>query len=406
MSKPISGLKNNIGLHNSTGKISGKALHLVYTSLASTTLSISEFALFAVFWATLRFFVYLGSNNYYISFFSDVREKLAEKKWHNPVFSTILVTAFAYSALSFVFFFGLFKCFYVSLSGALAVFSGVLLKCLAEFSKANHSVFIAVISEDLTLNTVLLGSLLFLPENPTILFISQWTLIAYAIAMIVSYVGIVRKFGLKWLPNINFPPTLFTFFKTGFDLTIYRGHEMTAFFLIRTVGKYFVASTHILLQFYNIVKLYVIATISGYQSKITLDSITKWTITTIKELYFKVLKRSLLLFAVGIILGFALKTPMIKFFFPNYLEIAPKVNIMLVIGIIMYVFEPLHYILIYNKLIHNKKRINKLLALALLALSCLSILSINPFFWFYLMISYTLIIQFLFVLQKVKSLKE
>jgi O-antigen/teichoic acid export membrane protein len=152
--------------------------------------------------------------------------------------------------------------------------------------------------------------------------------------------------------------------------------------------------------------LYVIATISGYQSKITLDSITKWTITTIKELYFKVLKRSLLLFAVGIILGFALKTPMIKFFFPNYLEIAPKVNIMLVIGIIMYVFEPLHYILIYNKLIHNKKRINTLLALALLALSCLSILSINPFFWFYLMISYTLIIQFLFVLQKVKSLKE
>ena len=411
MSKPNSGIKNNIGLHNSTGKISGKALHVVYTSLASTTLSISEFALFAVFWATLRFFVYLGSNNYYISFFLDVREKLAEKKWHNPVFSTILITAVAYSALSFVFFFGLFKSFYVSLFGALAVFSGVLLKCLAEFSKANHSVFIAVISEDLTLNTVLLGSLLFLPENSTIFFISQWALIAYAIAMIVSYVGIVRKFGLKRLPNINFPPTLFAFFKSGFDLTIYRGHEMTAFFLIRTVGKYFygdyfVASTHILLQFYNIVKLYVIATISGYQSKITLEDVKKWTLTTVQKLYFSVLKKSSLLFFIGITLGFALKTHIINLFFPNYIAVASKVNVILVIGIIMYVFEPLHYILIYNKLIHNKKRINTLLALVLLALSCLSILSINPFFWFYLMISYTLIIQFLFVLQKVKSLKE
>lgn len=411
MSKLLSGLKNNIGLHNSTGKISGKALHLVYTSLASTTLSISEFALFAVFWATLRFFVYLGSNNYYISFFSEVREKLAEKKWHNSAFSTILVTAVAYSALSFVFFFGLFKCFYVSLLGALAVISAIILKCLAEFSKASHSVFLAVISEDLTLNAVLLGSFLFLPENPTILFFSQWAIIAYVIAMIVSYFGIVRKFGLEWFPRIHIPFNVFSYFKTGLSLTIYRGHEMTAFFLIRIMGKYFygeyfVASTHILLQFYNIVKLYVMGTISGYQSKITLKRVTKWTTKTVQELYFFILKRASLLFAAGIFLGFALKTSMIKFFFPNYLEIAPKVNIMLIIGIIMYIFEPLHYILIYNNLFKNKKRINALLAFVLLAVSSLSVININSFFWLCAMITYPLIVQLLFVLQKAKSLKQ
>jgi O-antigen/teichoic acid export membrane protein len=411
MSKPISGLKNSIGLHNSTGKISGKALHLVYTSLASTSISISEFALFAIFWTTLRFFIYLGSNNYYISFFSAVREKLAAKKWHNTVFTMILITGVAFSVLSFVFFFAFFKSYHVSLLGALAVISGIILKCLAEFSKANHSVFLAVISEDLTLNVVLLGSFLFLPENPTILFFSQWAIIAYVIAMIVSYFGIVRKFGLEWLPRIYVPLNFFSYFKTGLSLTIYRGHEMTAFFLIRTMGKYFygeyfVASTHILLQFYNIVKLYVLGTISGYQSKITLKHVTKWTMKTVQELYFLVLKRASLLFAVGIFLGFALKTHIITLFFPNYLEITSKVNVMLTLGIIMFVFEPLHYIFIYNNLIQNKKRINTILIVILLSLSSLSILNINSFIWFCLMITYPLIVQLLFVLQKAKSLKQ
>lgn len=411
MNKIFVVLMRNIGLHNSTGKISGKALYLIYTSLASMSLSVSEFALFAIFWTTLRFFIYLGSNNYYISFFSAVREKLAAKKWHNTVFTAILITGVAFSALSFVFFFVFFKSYHVSLLGALAVISGIILKCLAEFSKASDSVFLAVISEDLTLNAVLLGSFLFLPENPTILFFSQWAIIAYVIAMIVSYFGIVRKFGLEWFPRIHIPLNFFSYFKAGLSLTIYRGHEMTAFFLIRTVGKYFygeyfVASTHILLQFYNIVKLYVMGTISGYQSKITLERVTKWTMKTVQELYFLVLKRASLLFAAGIFLGFALKTHIIILFFPNYLEITTKVNIMLIIGIITFVFEPLHYIFIYNSLIQNKKMINTFLIVVLLIISSLSILNINSFIWLCAMITYPLIVQFLFVLQKAKSLKQ
>jgi O-antigen/teichoic acid export membrane protein len=410
MNKTLNSLANTVGLQNSLGKISGKAIHLIYTSLVSIALTISEFALFAIFWTTLRFFIYLGSNNYYISFFSEVRKKLTEKKWHNAVFTTILITGAVFSVISFVFFFGFFKSFHVSLVGALAVFNGVILKCLAEFSKANHSVFIAVISEDLTLNSVLLFSFIFLPENPTILFISQWVLIAYALAMIFSYVGIVTKFGLKWFPKIDFKSDFSSLFKTGFGLTIYRGHEMTAFFLIRTLGKYFygeyfVASTHILLQFYNIVKMYVMAMISGYQSKITLESVTVWTISTIQELYFFVLKKASLLFAVAIIIGFAVKTQLVTLFFPNYLEIVSKVDVMLIIGIITFVFEPLHYVIIYNNLIQNKKKVNTLLIVALLTISSLSVFGIDSFLWFCLMITYPLIVQFLFVSQKIKSLK-
>lgn len=409
MRKHLSKLNVNTGLNNSFGKISGKAIHLFYTSLASVSLPISEFALFAIFWTTVRLFIYFGSNNYYIAFFAEVRTKLLEKKWHNRIWTVVLITAVIFSVISFGFLFAFFHSFYVSFFGTTAVFFGILLKCLAEFSKANHSVFVAVISEDLTLNTVLLGSFLFLPENPTILFISQWALIAYAIAMLISYIGVVRKFDLAWFPKIQEKPSFFSFFKEGFGLTIYRGHETMAFFLIRILGRYyygeyFVASTHILLQFYNIVKLYVIATISGFQSKITLDNVKKWTLTTVQKLYFSVLKKASLLFFTGITLGFALKTHIINLFFPNYLAEASKVNAILIIGIITFAFEPLHYIFIYNNLFKNKKRINTLLIFTLLLVSSLSMFSINSFLWFFLMISYPLVVQLVFVTHKIRSL--
>ena len=409
MGKHLSKPNANTGLNNSFGKISGKAIHLFYTSLASVSLPISEFALFAIFWTTVRLFIYFGSNNYYIAFFAEVRTKLHEKKWHNTIWTVVLITAVIFSTISFGFLFSFFHSFYVSLFGTAAVFFGILLKCLAEFSKANDSVFVAVISEDLTLNTVLVGSLLFLPENPTILFISQWALIAYAMAMLISYIGVVRRFDLAWLPKIQETPSFFFFFKEGFGLTIYRGHETTAFFLIRTLGKYyygeyFVASTHILLQFYNIVKLYVIATISGFQSKITLDDVKKWTLTMVQKLYFSVLKKASLLFFIGITLGFTLKTHIINLFFPNYIAVVSKVNVMLIIGIITFAFEPLHYIIIYNNLVKNKKRINFVLIFTLLLISSLSMFSINSFLWFCLMISYSLIVQLVFVTHKIRSL--
>lgn len=409
MRKHLSKLSANTGLNNSFGKISGKAIHLFYTSLASVSLPISEFALFAIFWTTVRLFIYFGSNNYYIAFFAEVRTKLLEKKWHNTIWTVVLITAVIFSAISFGFLFFFFHSFYVSLLGMAAVFFGILLKCLAEFSKANHSVFIAVISEDLTLNTVLLGSFLFLPENPTILFISQWALIAYTIAMLISYIGVVLRFDLAWFPRIQETPSFFFFFKEGLGLTIYRGNETMAFFLIRTLGKYyygeyFVASTHILLQFYNIVKLYVIATISGFQSKITLDNIKKWTLTKVQKLYFSVLRKGSLLFFMGIILGFALKTHIINLFFPNYIAVAPKVNVMLIIGIITFIFEPLHYIIIYNNLVKNKKSINSVLIFTLLLVSSLSMISINSFLWFCLMITYPLVVQLMFVTHKIRSI--
>ena len=85
-------IKNNLGLINLFGKVSGRVLFLLLTSFFAYKLSFKTFAAFAIFWTALRMLTFFSANNLYIICFNEVRESLLNKKeWPVIVSANIVV---------------------------------------------------------------------------------------------------------------------------------------------------------------------------------------------------------------------------------------------------------------------------------------------------------------------------
>ena len=87
-------IKNNLGLINLFGKVSGRVLFLLLTSFFAYKLSFKTFAAFAIFWTALRMLTFFSANNLYIICFNEVRESLLNKMECPVIVSANIVVTF------------------------------------------------------------------------------------------------------------------------------------------------------------------------------------------------------------------------------------------------------------------------------------------------------------------------
>ncbi|MDC0331907.1 hypothetical protein OAN30_05795, partial [Flavobacteriaceae bacterium] len=201
-------IKNNLGLINLFGKVSGRVLFLLLTSFFAYKLSFKTFAAFAIFWTALRMLTFFSANNLYIICFNEVRESLLnKKKWPVIVSANIVVTFIIFGLISTLISFLIFKNLTITFLVLPTLFFFVIIRDISEFSKSDNSVYLSIFIEDflfyvLFFITGIISIYLFDSLEGIVLALFLSTLITAIIALILFK----RKFKLsikKYSFNLN-----------------------------------------------------------------------------------------------------------------------------------------------------------------------------------------------------------
>lgn len=408
-------IKNNLGLINLFGKISGRFLFLLLTSFFAYKLSFKAFASFAIFWTTLRMFTFFSANNLYIIYFNEVRESLVNaKKWPTKVSFNVLVTAVVLGMLSTIFSVFIFDSWIIALFLFPSLLLFVIIRNISEFSKADNSVYLAIFIEDFLFYFIFfITGVASVYASNSLIGIVIALFITILITAIVSLILFKRKFKLK-INSLKLTVNHFSFkdFKMGVNYTVLRGNEFLSSFGVRYLGQLyfgdiFVSYAHIMYQFYNLFTLITMSVISGMQSQITLKNSNIFNKVFFKNMYFKVLK-TISPFVFGIILVVTIfNTHILGLFFPKYIEYGLLLVKISFTGVLFMVIQPLVFILIYNNKVANIRLLNVVQYAAIG--SIYSIPFIFPQFeeqyWLLLSMTIFIIIQGVFSLWSYKKVK-
>lgn len=406
-------LKNNLGLINLAGKTSGRVLFLLLTSFFAYKLSVEAFASFAIFWTTVRMFTFVTTNNLNIVYFNEVRNHLLHQKWLAKYSANLVFTMLLFSVVSSIISYFIFQSFFVAAIIFPILLLSVIIRYMAEFSKADNSLFMAIFVEDF-----LFYFLFFIAGVVAIYTSNSFDAIILSLFATVLLTTIVcailfkRKFNLQISSySIRLNDVSITDFKLGIHYTIMRGTEFFSNFGVRFLGliyfgEIFVSYAHIMYQFYNVFMVISMSVISGLQSKITVSNELDFHKIFVKNMYLKVLKTVAPFTVMGI--GFILifNAQILSIFFPKYVgynELLMKVSLT---GFIFMFIQPLIFILIYNNKVANIKKINLTQYLIMFALYLLPWVytDMSQQYWLLMIMTSFILIQGLYSLQNYKTL--
>lgn len=357
---------NNLGAINLFGKSFGRVLLLILTAYLSTKLSTDDFAVFAIFYTSLKMFTFYAANNLYIIYFNEVRESLLnEKKWPKSVSSNILITLSVFIIIiTFLSYLILNSHIYVLLL-VLSLICNVIIRNLAEFSKSDNNIFLSILIEDiLFLFLFFVFSLigLYLLNDVISVFIALF--VSLIISLIVCLILFKNKFRISINTfEISIKDFSFTSFKLGINYTFLRSNEVLCSFATRYLGQIyfgstFVAYAHIVYQFYNVFNLLTMSVISGYQSRITIPNKTFFSKKFVIATYINLGKTifPLVLFVFSLLVIFSESILLIVF--PKYFQYSALLIKVSFAGLIFAIVQPLVFILIYNNRFSNIKLLN------------------------------------------------
>ena len=408
-------IKNNLGLINLFGKISGRFLFLLLTSFFAYKLSFKDFASFAIFWTTIRMFTFFSANNLYIIYFNEVRESLTvERSWPAKVSFNILSTAVVFGVVSTIFSFFIFDSWLIAFIMFPSLLSFVVIRNISEFSKADNSVYLSIFIEDFLFYFIFfVTGVASVYLYNSLLGIVIALLITVLITAIVSLILFRRKFKIK-IKSFKLVVSTFSFkdLKLGVNYTILRGNEFLSSFGVRYLGQIyfgdiFVSYAHIMYQFYNLFTLVTMSVISGMQSQLTVKNGFVFNKVFLKQMYFKVLK-TICPFVFGIILVITVfNRHILNLFFPKYIEYGQLLVKISFTGLLFMIIQPLVFILIYNNKVASIRFLNivQYAAIALIYLIPFIFPKFNQQYWLLMSMTIFIIIQGGFSLFGYKKIK-
>ncbi|WP_296634956.1 hypothetical protein [Polaribacter sp.] len=408
-------IKNNLGLINLFGKISGRFLFLLLTSFFAYKLSFKDFATFAIFWTALRMLTFFSANNLYIIYFNEVRESVInDKKWPIHITSNIILTLIVFGSLSTIISSLIFNNLIITALMIPSLLFFVIIRNISEFSKSDNSVYLSIFIEDF------LFYFLFFITGVISVYLYN-SLIGILIALffttfitaIISLVLFNRKFKLKTNTyRLKVKDFSFKILRLGINYTFLRGNEFLSSFGVRYFGQIyfgdiFVSYTHIMYQFYNVFTLITISVISGMQSKITVKKDITFNKYFVKNMYFKILKTISPFVFGAIIIIFFFNSEILNLFFPKYIqynELLVKVSLT---GLVFMVIQPLIFILIYNNKVYNIRLLNFVQYLGVIIVYIVPVvfLDFNEEYWLLILMTIFIIIQGVFSLLSYKKIK-
>jgi|TARA_B110001450_G_C17660150_1_gene496834 hypothetical protein len=406
-------IKNNLGLINLFGKISGKFLFLLLTSFFAYKLSIRAFASFAIFWTAIRLFTFFSANNLYIIYFNQVRlSLLEEKKWPLEVSVNIIITFIVFGTISTITSYFLFKNAIITLMVFPILFLFLIIRNISEFSKSDNSVYLSIFIEDF------LFYLLFFISGVVSIYILN-SLIGIVIALlfstfltaIISIVLFKRKFNLS-IKSFKFKFKYFSkkTFRLGVNYTFLRGNEFLSSFGVRYLGQIyfgdlFVSYAHIMYQFYNIFALITMSVISGLQSKITVTSSHKFNKFFIEASYSKILKTIFPFILTSILIVFFFNVQILNLVFPKYVQFSVLLVKVSMVSLLLVIIQPLVFILIYNNKMTNLRMLNSIqyFIISLVYLYPLYFPKVNEEYWLLLVMTISIVVQGLFSFKNYKQ---
>ena len=408
-------IKHNLGLINLFGKAFGRLLFLLLTAFFAYKFSVEDFAAFAIFWASLRLFTFFSVNNLYIIYFNEVRENLIDyKKWPIKISSNIIFNAIIFSIISGVLSALLFDSIVITMLMIPSILLFIIIRNISEFSKADNSLNLYIFIEDFLFYFLffVFGILaIFIEDNLTMIIIALLlTLLITAIAGLILF---KRKFNLQINSfKIRYNHFSFTNFKLGVNYTFLRGNDFFSNFGVRYLGQIyfgdvFVAYTHIMYQFYNMVTLITIAVVSGFQSKITVKKTSTFNKLFIKETYFKILKTIAPFIATIIIVIVFFNLQILNLFFPKYIQYNNLLVKVSFTGLLYMFIQPLVFILIYNNKFFNIKALNITQYLAMFVVYLLPLVysEFNEQYWLLTVMTTFIIIQGFFAILNYKKIR-
>lgn len=413
--KFIKNIKYNLGLINLFGKISGRFLFLLLTSFFAYKLSFNDFAVFAIFWTTLRMLTFLSANNLYIIYFNEVRESLVDYKvWPAKISCNIAINLFLFGLLSTIGSFFIFDNWVITFLMFPSLLLFVIIRNISEFSKSDNSVYLSIFIEDF-----LFYFLFFITGIISVYLYNSLTGIVIAlfstilITAITSLVLFKRKFKLKINSfKLNLKDFSFKDLRLGVNYTVLRGNEFLSSFGVRYLGQIyfgdiFVSYTHIMYQFYNLFTLITTSVISGMQSKITIKTGLVLDKYFVKQIYFKVLKTITPFVFVIIVVIFIFNTNILNLVFPKYVQYSPLLVKVSFTGIIFVIFQPLVFILIYNNKVSNIRLLNivQYVSITFIYLLPLIFVNFNEQYWLLLVMTFFIIIQGVFSFLSYRKIK-
>lgn len=406
-------IKHNLGLINLIGKTSGKVLFLVLTSLFAYKLSVEDFASFAIFWTTVRMFTFITTNNLNIIYFGKVRDHLLNHQWLTKFSSNLVFTMLFFGLISSILSYFIFKSIFAMVIIFPTLLLFVAIRYMAEFSKADNSLFLAIFVEDF------LFYLLFFIFGLTAIYTSNdfdaIILSLFATVLITAIICVIlfkRKFKLK-IDSYKIRLSDFSYkdFKLGMHYTIMRGTEFFSNFAVRYLGQIyfgdiFVSYAHIMYQFYNVFVLISMSVISGMQSKITVSNALDFNKAFVKNMYVKVQKTvaPFIVLVVAVIIAF--NSQILDTFFPKYAEYNELLVKVSFTGFVFMFVQPFVFILIYNNKVTNIKRINLTQYLVMFVLCLLPWVyaDLNEQYWLLLIMTSFILIQGAYSIQNYKTL--
>ncbi len=407
-------IKNNLGLINLFGKVSGRVLFLLLTSFFAYKLSFKTFAAFAIFWTALRMLTFFSANNLYIICFNEVRESLLNKKeWPVIVSANIVVTFIIFGLISTLISFLIFKNLTITFLVLPTLFFFVIIRDVSEFSKSDNSVYLSIFIEDflfyvLFFITGIISIYLFDSLEGIVLALFLSTLITAIIALIIFK----RKFKLsikKYSFNLN--DFSLNSFRLGINYTFLRGNDFLSNFGVRYLGQIyfgdvFVSYAHIMYQFYNIFTLITISVISGLQSKITVTKLSSFNKDFIRKTYRKLLKTITPFIFGTLIIIILFNTQILSFIFPKYVEYNELLIKVSLTSLLFMLIQPLVFIMIYNNKMANLKTLNVLqyIAITIVYVVPYFFSNFNEEYWLLLVMTIFIVIQGLFSIQNYKRI--
>lgn len=413
--KFIKNIKYNLGLINLFGKISGRFLFLLLTSFFAYKLSFKDFAVFAIFWTTLRMLTFLSANNLYIIYFNEVRESLVDcKVWPAKISCNIAINLFLFGLLSTIGSFFIFDNWLITFLMFPSLLLFVIIRNISEFSKSDNSVYLSIFIEDF-----LFYFLFFITGVISVYLYNSLTGIVIAlfftilITAITSLILFKRKFKFKINSfKLNLKDFSFKDLRLGINFTVLRGNEFLSSFGVRYLGQIyfgdiFVSYAHIMYQFYNLFTLITMSVISGMQSKITIKTNLVLNKDFIKQIYFKVLKTITPFVFIIVVVIFIFNTKILNLVFPKYVQYSPLLVKVSFTGIIFMIIQPLVFILIYNNKVSSIRLLNivQYISITFIYLLPLIFVKFNEQYWLLMAMTVFIIIQGVFSFLSYRKIK-
>lgn len=396
-------LKKNLGLINLFGKSFGRFLFLLLNAFLAFKFSVVDFASFAIFWSSLRLFVFYSGNNLYIIYFNRVRKALIENNsWPSEVSTNVILTSLFFSVIFFSVSCLIFQSLLVAAILILTLNLTVITRCLAEFAKADNNLLLSIFIED-----VLYYFLFFIFSIVGILFYNSFLSLILAlfgatiVSLIVCIILFKRKFDLDIKSNkILLKDFSFSDFRRGINYSFLRGNEVLPNFAVRYIGliyfgELFVAYAHIMYQFYNVFVLLTMAVISGLQSKITVTNIKTFNKSFIKLMYKKILT-TISPFVLGAIITIIIfNKDILQLLFPKYIVYNKLLVLVSLIGLIFMIIQPIVFIFIYNNQLKyiRSLNINQYFVMFVVYLLPLFIPNFNEQLWLILAMTTFILVQ-------------